>query len=811
MKGFVTVGAAFLAASSCILPCVAQRTTYTDTATGISFGTWTEGGGAFTYGIALPGDALTTDATEYIGLLRCTAGWCGISHGESGQMTQSLLLMAWPYQDQVLTSFRFATGYNLPAGYTGDAKLTQISSKIDGSTFEIIYRCQNCFSWNQDGATGEVSTTGGNLIMGWALAAAVPINPGCPNSISFRQHDSAGQYGAALDGVNNASYSTWTSLATKTPSGDCGGATTTTTTSSPTVTPTSTVPAPTVTCISPSKDTYDYIVVGAGAGGIPVADRLSEAGHSVLLIEKGPPSSGRYGGTMKPEWLEGTNLTRFDVPGLCNQIWVDSAGIACTDTDQMAGCVLGGGTAVNAGLWWKPNPVDWDVNFPVGWRSTDVLAATNKAFTRIPGTDNPSADGVLYQREGFDILSSGLEKAGWKNVKPNEQPSEKNHTYGRTNYMYFHGERDGPMATYLASSIKRPKFELWMNTAVNRVIRNGSHITGVELACNGNDGYLGKVSVTPDTGRVILSAGTFGSAKLLLRSGIGPADQLAVVANSSDGATMIPQSDWINLPVGHNLIDHLNTDVYVTHPDFVFYDFYGAWTDPIPSDKEKYLTNRTGIFTQAAPNIGPMFWDEIPCSDGVTRQLHYTSRVEGEDKTGTNNTMIMSQYLGRGSTSRGRMGITAQLNTIVAEHPYLHTPGDKEAVLRSIDNVRAAFTGLSNLTFALPMPNQTTLAYVDSLVISPAARRANHWMGTAKLGLDDGRKENGTAVVDVDTKVYGTDNLFVVDASIFPGMSTGNPAAMIVAASEYAAQRILQLPTGVKARDEIEAYKIRGR
>ncbi len=56
---------------------------------------------------------------------------------------------------------------------------------------------------------------------------------------------------------------------------------------------------------------------------------------------------------MKPAWLVGTNLTRFDVPGLCNQIWVDSNGIACTDTDQMAGCVLGGGTAVNAGLWWK--------------------------------------------------------------------------------------------------------------------------------------------------------------------------------------------------------------------------------------------------------------------------------------------------------------------------------------------------------------------------------------------------------------------------------------------------------------------------
>ena len=56
---------------------------------------------------------------------------------------------------------------------------------------------------------------------------------------------------------------------------------------------------------------------------------------------------------MKPSWLSGTNLTRFDVPGLDNQIWHDSAGIACADITQMAGCVLGGGVAINAGLWWK--------------------------------------------------------------------------------------------------------------------------------------------------------------------------------------------------------------------------------------------------------------------------------------------------------------------------------------------------------------------------------------------------------------------------------------------------------------------------
>lgn len=79
------------------------------------------------------------------------------------------------------------------------------------------------------------------------------------------------------------------------------------------------------------------------------------------------------------------------------------------------------------------------------------------------------------------------------------------------------------------------------------------------------------------------------------------------------------------------------------------------------------------------------------------------------------------------------------------------------------------------------------------MVVSWSNRRANHWIGTNKMGADDGREDDGTAVVDLDTKVYGTNNLFVVDASIFPGMVTTNPSAYIIVAAEKASERILAL------------------
>ena len=423
--------------------------------------------------------------------------------------------MAYPYEGEILTAFMWATGYEMPVPYSGDAELTQVSSSITEDGYELIYRCRGCLSWNHDGATGGQSTSNGGLMLGWAWASADPTGePSCPADVIVAQHNTQFIFrGTLTENSVNEEYEEWAALATGVVPGDCDG-------SGPEPTPTTTPgPEPTTAIPVPTGTAYDYVVVGGGAGGIPVADRLSEAGHSVLLIEKGPVSTGQWGGQRKPEWLDGTDLTRFDVPGLCNQIWADSSGIACRDTDQMAGCLLGGGTAINAGMWWRPKAEDWNYNFPNGWKASDMAAAEERVFSRIPGTLRPSTDGVRYLPEAHEILSDALSSAGWDEVNALEEPNSKRKTYTESPFMFNEeAERGGPLSTYLASASSRDNFELWTNTQVKRVIRKNGHVTGLEVEPYAGEGYKGTVQLTEGSGRAILSAGTFGSAKILLRS-----------------------------------------------------------------------------------------------------------------------------------------------------------------------------------------------------------------------------------------------------------------------------------------------------
>ncbi|KAK0614949.1 hypothetical protein B0T17DRAFT_540674 [Bombardia bombarda] len=141
-------------------------------------------------------------------------------------MNGNLLIMAYPYQGSILTSFRWASDYAHPTVYQGNAKLTQISSTISSAHYSLIFRCQNCLQWSQGEEQGAAPTSEGYLVLGCAYSSRSPANGACPNTLIVQQHDSQEIFAARFNNAAvNPSYTAWAAKAASTVTGACGGQT----------------------------------------------------------------------------------------------------------------------------------------------------------------------------------------------------------------------------------------------------------------------------------------------------------------------------------------------------------------------------------------------------------------------------------------------------------------------------------------------------------------------------------------------------------------------------------------------------------
>ncbi|PBK88877.1 cellobiose dehydrogenase flavo protein-like protein [Armillaria gallica] len=535
---------------------------------------------------------------------------------------------------------------------------------------------------------------------------------------------------------------------------------------------------------------YDYIVVGAGAGGIVVADRLSEAGKSVLLIERGGPSTWETGGRYAPDWTEGQELTLFDVPGLFESLFADNGTFWWCD-DVFSGCMVGGGTAINGGLYWIPRDADFsaDAGWPLSW--TSHAQYTAKLEERLPSTDAPSTDGLRYLEQVADVVGELLDSQGYTQVTINDEPNNKDKVYGYSAFDLIDGKRGGPVASYLRTAAARSNFVLQQYTTVLNVVRDGSTITGVKT----NDTSIGSDGIVSlnENGRVILSAGSMGTARILFRSGIGPADMIALVQGDATASANLPtEADWINLPVGYNVSDNPSINLVFTHPDVDSYDNWAdVWASPRTADAAQYLADQSGVFAQTSPRLN--FWRSYEGDDGVTRWLQGTARPGAASLTTSmdyNETQIftITAYLSTGITSRGRIGIDSSLTARTIEDPWLQNDFDKNTLIQGISDIVNSIGNVSGLTMIMPDDTTTVEEYINNYDTSSLG--SNHWVGANTIG------DEGAAVVDENTKVYGTDNLFIVDASIIPSLPIGNPQGAIMSAAEQAAAKILALAGG---------------
>ncbi|KAF9491048.1 cellobiose dehydrogenase [Pleurotus eryngii] len=756
-------------------PLAQVASTFIDPDTGIPFMGITDPVHRVSYGIVLPPLATSgSNPTEFIASITSPiAGqWVGLALG--GAMLQNLLLVAWPNGNSVVHSTRIAATYDQPTPYAGPVITDLQHTMVNATHWKWVFRCQNCTNW---GTGGSLPVSGGG-VLAWAYSSAPVITPSNPDS-DFLEHTDFGFFGISYADAHasQADYDNWAAGGTGGGSG--------TPTSQPPTTPTS---QPTV-----SATPYDYIVVGAGPGGLVTADRLSETGKKVLLLERGGPSTWETGGRYQPDWLAGQPYTKFDVPGLFESMFSDGNQFWwCRDINVFAGCLLGGGSTINGGLYWYPPDSDFSV--ASGWPSSWANHApyTQKMKTRLPSTDHSSMDGIRYLPQSFNVAKRLLDPQGYRQLTINDEPNQKDHVYGYSSFFFQGGKRTGPTGTYFKTAKARPNFTYRDYTFVNSIIRNGTKVLGVQT----NDTSLGPdgfIPVTPH-GRVILSGGSFGSPRLLFSAGIGPTDMLTIAQGDSVvGPKMPPQAQWINLPVGENVQDNPSINLVFTHPDI---DAYENWadimSDPRPADAAQYISRQSGVFASSSPRMN--FWRAYGGSDGKTRWMQGTVRPGAASVTSSNpynasQIFTITTYLSTGITSKGRIGIDVALRPRVLVEPWFTDPIDKTVLLQGINDIVASVGNVSGLTLITPDNITTISSYVNNY--GTGNMNSNHWIGANRLG-----SSASNSVVDPNAKVFGTDNLFVVDASIIPSMPMGNPQGAIMATAEQAVAKIIALAGG---------------
>ncbi|KAK1999500.1 GMC oxidoreductase [Colletotrichum falcatum] len=713
-----------------------QTSSYIDAASGITFQRYSDTSG-FAFGVALP----TTVGKDFIGQISApvSAGWASVSLG--GSMTNRILLVAWPNGDSVQSSIRKASGYSNPDVVTDSGiTLRPIASgiSVNGTAFTYTFLCQGCITGDDTTFTGNVDTT----TFGWAYSTTA-LSDTSSASVALNYHGAGfGLFGANLAEAKSADYATWAAKASDAATAPGVGNGT-----SPSI------PANVTTTIS--NATYDYIVAGGGAAGLIVAERLAESGKSVLLVERGGASLASTGGKATLDW--NNTVTQYDVPAMGYYLsTAKETSEYCTDTASQAGCLLGGSTMVNAMMWVKPAAHDFE-KWPAGWKWSDVEGSANKLYERTPGTILPSKNGKRYDQAAYNVMSKWLAGNGFTEVNGLAEPNKKEAVFTHPPWLIKNGLRGGPVRDYLPRALAMPNFKLQLNAKVIRAVRDGTTISGVEIETGKNTRQIVNLK---SGGAAILAAGALSTPRILFNSGIGPKEQIQTVKSGS----------WINLPVGQNLKDHPIFTVNFQTKSTLDSLASTAFTDPSQTDVDEFA-HGSGLLSQAGQRLN--FWTSVEGSDGQKRY------VQGTVNSPKNNTIRVKVYLTHGLTSVGALGIAADGSTKLTTEPYLTTSGDKEAITSFMSQL-IQYASKSNSTLTLT-GNVTTESLISEYVTG------SHFVGSAIMGT----KNDGKSVVDTRTKVWGTDNLFVVDASIHPDLPTGNTQAIVMVAAEHAAAQII--------------------
>lgn len=523
---------------------------------------------------------------------------------------------------------------------------------------------------------------------------------------------------------------------------------------------------------------FDYVIVGGGSAGCVLAARLSENPDArVCLIEAG----GRDTNPLIHMPVGFAKMTTGPLTwGLTTtpQRHANNREIPYAQAK-----VLGGGSSINAEIFTRGHPSDYDrwvTEGAVGWGAGEV----QKYFLRsegntvlsgdLHGTDGPLGVSNIPDPQPVTraFVQSCQERGIPYNPDFNGALQEGAGFYQTTTKNY---RRCSAAVGYLRPALSRPNLTLVTKALVLRVVFEGTRAVGVEYALGGAR-HLVRAEA-----EVILTSGAIGSPRLLMLSGVGPAAHLA-----AHGIAV--QQDLAG--VGQNLTDHFGIDIVAelkAHDSLDKYNkpHWALWAGI------EYTLFKSGPVTSNVVE-GGAFWYGDSTAACPDLQFHFLAGAGAE--------------AGVPSVPKGASGITLNSYTLrpksrgsvslrsadprdlpLVDPNFLADPDDLRISAEGVKISREIFSqpSLQKVIRTLRFPDASVRSQADYEAYARAyGRTSYHPVSTCKMGVD------AMSVVDPALRVHGLDGLLICDSSVMPSLIGSNTNAPTIMIAEKAADLI---------------------